>query len=131
MVLARERGLQMLRAGKIAESIPLLQEALEEDSTDLQTYLALGLAFSRQGEFDRAAETLEAAVSIAPTSAQAHYNLGVAYHRLHNLTLAKEEYLRALGLDPTYTPAKTALDLLLREQADVGHEHETSDSADG
>ncbi|MHB0999371.1 MAG: tetratricopeptide repeat protein [Armatimonadota bacterium] len=110
---ARNHGIQLLKKGSLAESIEYLQQALDEDPSDVELYMYLGLAYAKQDEFYKTIDILENAVDLAPTSAQIHYNLGVAYHKVHNLTQAKDEYLRALGLDPSYTVAKTALDSVL------------------
>lgn len=114
---SRDRGIQLLKEGFFADSIEFLLQAINENPTDIDLYLYLGMVYARQDNLDMSIDILEQAIDIAPTSAKAHYNLGVAYHKLHNLTQAKDEYLRALGLDPSYTSAKQALDAVTSAQS--------------
>lgn len=114
----RDQGLDLLRQDLAEQSIDWFSQALEQEPSDPQLYLYLGLAYFKQGDLDKMIETLEKALDVAPTSAQIHYNLGVAYQKSHNATLAKDEYLRALGIDPTYAAAKQALERLAPAQGD-------------
>jgi Tfp pilus assembly protein PilF len=109
---ARDRGIQLLREGSVAESVGFLLQAITEEPSDVDLRLYLALAYAHEGNLDQSIDVLEEAVYLSPTSAKVHYNLGVAYHKGHNLTQAKDEYLRALGLDPSYIAAKNALDTL-------------------
>lgn len=114
---ARDRGVQLLKAGSIAEGIEWLEQARAESPSDVELYLYLGLAYAKMNEPYRTVDILERAADVAPTSAKVHYNLGVAYHKVRNLTFAREEYLRALGCDPGYMPAKQALDVIAGERS--------------
>lgn len=110
----RERGVELLREGSIADSIEFLLQAIAEDPSDINLYLWLGLAYAHEGDFDKSISILEQAADVAPISAKVHYNLGVAYYRAKNLTQAKDEFIRAAGLDPNYTAARNALEIVAR-----------------
>jgi len=114
----RDQGLDLLRQGLADQSIDVFVQALEQEPSDAQLYLYLGLAYYKQGDLEKMIEILEKAIDVAPTSPQIHYNLGVAYQKSHNGTLAKDEFLRALGLDPAYTAAKQALESLASAHGD-------------
>ncbi len=113
----RDQGVDLLRQGLAEQSIDAFLQALEEEPTDPQTYLYLGLAYFKQGSLEKMIETLETAVDKIPASPQIHYNLGVAYQKSHNATLAKDEFLRALGLDPNYAAARQALESMTASSA--------------
>ena len=126
----RDQALGFLRQGLAQQSVDAFLLALEQEPSDPQLYLYLGLAYFKQGSLEKMIETLEQAVDIAPTSAQIHYNLGVAYQKSHNGTLAKDEFLRTLGLDPTYAAAKQALESMTESSRNDEslHEGNTDDS---
>lgn len=115
---ARDRGIQLLREGSVADSVDFFLQALAEDPTNVDLYLLLGVAYSRMGQNDKSVDILGQAVELAPASARVHYNLGVAYHKASNLTLAKDEYARATTLDPNYVVAKSALEFVAKESPD-------------
>ncbi|GEM_PF-2221719 len=114
----RDQGLELLRQGLAEQSIDAFLQAIEDDPSDPQIYLYLGLAYYKVGDTEKMIEILEKAADIAPTSPQVHYNLGVAYQKSHNATLAKDQYLLALGFDPNYAVAKQALDSLMAASSD-------------
>jgi len=125
---ARDRGLQLLREGSLADSIEFLLQTIVEDPADVDAYLYLALAYARQGNFDKCVSLLEQAVDLAPDSAKVHYNLGVAYHKAQNLAQAKDSYLRAIGLDPNYAAAKNAFEMLTRSSGTGEIESSPADS---
>jgi Flp pilus assembly protein TadD len=108
-----ERAIQLLKRGAFAEAISFLDEAIEKDPEDVNLYEYLGYAYAKSGKMYEAIDVIEHAIDLDPKSPKLHYNLGIAYEKVHNFTQAKEEFTKALGLDPGYTPAKTALDLVI------------------
>jgi cytochrome c-type biogenesis protein CcmH/NrfG len=46
----RDQGVQLLRSGKVQDAITLLEQALEDNPMDLDTYLFLGFAYANAGQ---------------------------------------------------------------------------------
>jgi tetratricopeptide (TPR) repeat protein len=95
-----QRGVQALRAGQPAASIPILLEAVRLDPMHFETHHALATALLRSGRFADASAILLRAVALRPDSAAAWQDLGAAYDHLSLHDKAIEAYLRAVELSP-------------------------------
>ena len=96
----RERGLQLLRAGRIGDAVGVLRAALLTDAEDPDTHFALGAALLQAGEFAAAASSLTQAIARRPDFALAHRDLGTALDRQGLDGEAAAAYQRALALSP-------------------------------
>jgi tetratricopeptide (TPR) repeat protein len=96
----RQRGLQLLQAGRVADAIGVLRKAVLSDPKDPHSHHALGSALLRNGQFALAASTLSQAVALSPTFALAYQDLGEAFERQGFDLEAMEAYERALALSP-------------------------------
>ncbi|MGA9866401.1 MAG: tetratricopeptide repeat protein, partial [Acetobacteraceae bacterium] len=96
----RQRGLQLLRAGREAEAIGILRKAALSDTEDPDTHYALGTALLQAGQFAAAASSLTQAIAFKPDFAIAHRDLGTAFD-LQGLDVeAVRAFQRALALSP-------------------------------
>jgi tetratricopeptide (TPR) repeat protein len=99
-------GAKLLRGGRAAEAIDLLEQADQLDSGSVPILLTLGGAYVMAGRHQAAIQPLEAARDAEPQNAMIWINLGAAY--LGNPVLATPEqqlrairaFEQALHLDP-------------------------------
>jgi arylsulfatase A-like enzyme/Flp pilus assembly protein TadD len=102
-------ALNLMSAGKLAESDTLLRSLRDRlpDITDIR--ISLGLTQQRLGRFAEAVQEFKAAIAQAPNAAQTHFELGFCYYHLRNPDDAVPELKTALQLEPWYTRAEEAL----------------------
>jgi tetratricopeptide (TPR) repeat protein len=74
-------GLFLVRQGRAAEAIPVLDEVLKRFPNSADAHTHLGRALLESGRTGDAIPHLERAVALAPASAQAHLLLAKAYVR--------------------------------------------------
>ncbi|MCX7408698.1 MAG: tetratricopeptide repeat protein [Planctomycetales bacterium] len=97
----KQKALDMLNAGQITQSLPILTTLYHKDPSDVDTLYRLGLAYSELGQYQQATELLEKAVEIAPNHVHALVGLGVAEVAMDNLLIAEESLRKALQLEPS------------------------------
>lgn len=92
--------LQMLRAGRLKEALPLLGVLEKVHPNDSTVLYNLGLTYSELGQFDEAIIRLKRAVGAAPKHAHAWTAIGVAYQRSGKPALALEAFKAAVDANP-------------------------------
>jgi tetratricopeptide (TPR) repeat protein len=92
-------GAALLEAGRPAEAIQPLKEALTRDPGSLRVQTNLGCALARAGRPAEAIEHLEAAAQSEPNSPSAQKNLGNALRDTGRLDAAAARYEQALRID--------------------------------
>lgn len=97
----KQKALDMLNAGQVEQSLPLLTTLYHRDPSDVDTLYRLGIAYSELGQYQQATEILEKAVELAPDHAHALVGLGVAEVAAGNLLIGEEWLKKALNLEPT------------------------------
>jgi len=97
----KQKALDLLNAGKIKQSLPILTTLYHKDPSDVDTLYRLGLAYSELGQFQQATVLLEKAVELAPDHAHALVGLGVAEVARGNLLIGEEWLREALKLEPS------------------------------
>jgi tetratricopeptide (TPR) repeat protein len=127
---AYDQGIAAFRAGRTAEAIRLLKEAVSENPRDQRSYMVLGAAHIQRREFDDAIVAFERARDIRPDQAPVHYNLGLAYQRAGRPQEAQVAFRAALEVDPSYEKAKEALDRAAPQQAPATPDALTGPPAD-
>ncbi|MEW5987420.1 MAG: tetratricopeptide repeat protein [Chloroflexota bacterium] len=123
-----QRGTELLREGRAAEAIPLLERAHGLDGEHVDAALNLSAAYILGGRFRQAVAKLEALSQAAPDNVMVWTNLGAAY--LGNPVLATGEmqlraiaaFEKALAINPiapnvAYNIGLIYLDRQEREQA--------------
>ena len=97
----KQKALDMLNAGQVEQSLPILTTLYHKDPSDVDTLYRLGLAYSELGQYQQATEILEKAVEFAPDHAHALVGLGVAEVAAGNLLIGEEWLRKAIHLEPT------------------------------
>ena len=97
----KQKALDMLNAGQIKQSLPILTTLYHKDPSDVDTLYRLGLAYSELGQYQQATELLEKAVELAPDHIHALVGLGVAEVAMGNLLIAEEWLRKAIHLEPS------------------------------
>lgn len=119
------RGSALLRQGKAAQAIPLLQRAHRLLPEDVPTAVNLGGALVMCGRYEQAISILEQACHREPDSAMIWVNLGAAY--LGDLAAASDEqqrraiaaFERALEIEPTAPSVHYNLGLIHRHRNEI------------
>ncbi|MFN7918124.1 MAG: tetratricopeptide repeat protein [Vicinamibacterales bacterium] len=104
-------GVALLEAGRAADALPHLREAVRLDPANALAVLNLGNALLDLGDVDAAIAQLESAVRLNPAAADAHNNLGIALGSKGRVDDAVAHFVEALRLRPDYDDAKRNLEL--------------------
>ena len=118
------RAASLLERGEASTAIPLLERAVQLDSSSVPALINLGGAFTMSGRFRDAIPILERARDAEPQNPMIWINLGAAY--LGNPVLATPEqqlraikaFQRALELDPTAPSVHYNLGLIFADRGD-------------
>jgi tetratricopeptide (TPR) repeat protein len=126
--IAMDWGRTAWQAGAFDEALKAFQAAATTDQgqKELWPYLNQGRILQQvKGDLDAAITAYETAIDVfnandsgtlpaPPGYVEAHFRLGEIYEAQGDKPIAKSYYEAALGLDRNYTPAKNALDRLVR-----------------
>jgi Flp pilus assembly protein TadD len=96
----KDRALELLQEGKIAEAIPLLWTLYQEHPDDTESLYNLGVAYSELGQIPKAISILERLTELAPKHVHGLIGLGVAYIRSQKLQFGEDHLRKALKLEP-------------------------------
>jgi dolichyl-phosphate-mannose-protein mannosyltransferase/tetratricopeptide repeat protein len=129
-------GAELIRVGRPAEAIPVLQKAVAIAPNDSRAHYNLGVAFERIGEQDRALVEFTAAVQLRPDFVAARDTLGSALaargaslHQAGHPAEAVPYYEAALRLAPDDADTRlTLLGRLAQAYADAKMEKEALDT---
>lgn len=106
-------GLAHLRAGKAAEAIAPLEEAVRIRPKLKEAHTSLGVAYRLTGQLEKAIAAHEEALRLDPAQAVAQANLGIAYAAAGRYAEAESHLREALRLDPAQEQARNTLAELL------------------
>jgi tetratricopeptide (TPR) repeat protein len=97
------------------EALEFLEAAVQEDPSNVQAFLYLGIIYQQLDRIDDAISVYQTILDQEGTdTARIAFNLGNAYLIKGSLSLAVQSYTQALEVDPDYSPA-----LLNRANAQV------------
>jgi tetratricopeptide (TPR) repeat protein len=96
----KDRALELLQSGKIAEAIPLLWTLYQEHPNDTDALYNLGVAYSELVQIPKAISILERLIELAPKHVHGLIGLGVAYIRSQKLQFGEDYLRKALKLEP-------------------------------
>ena len=89
---------------RVEDSKQVLNQLIEQDPSDLVTYITLGAIHSQKEEYAEAAEIYNRAVEQIDAPSREHWNLfyrrGIAYERLKQWEKAEENFKQSLELSP-------------------------------
>lgn len=105
-------------AGRAAESIPLLEQAIALQPDYPEALLNLGNALQTDGRSEEAITAFRQAIALNPALPEAHTGLGVALQAQAQLDEAISHHREALRLAPAYPAAWSNLGLALRTRGD-------------
>jgi tetratricopeptide (TPR) repeat protein len=97
---ARNRFLELFKAGRLAESLEQVGEFLQKHPHDLMAVFFSGNLNLQLSKFEAAVADFKKAVELDPFNFQAHSNLGAAFYRAGNMDSAIEHFKTALKLKP-------------------------------
>ncbi len=103
----------LLRTGRYAEAIDLLNTVLADDPTDLHAMLNVGIAYTENGENDKAIKALGYYVSREKETAEAWEALGCAYLRKREYREAEDHLRHARSCAPRNASVLRNLSVLL------------------
>jgi spermidine synthase len=112
---ALRRGIEHLRAGRLAEAKSALLRALWHDPTNPATYAWLGRTFAAAGDPDSAARALEQSVRLDPKNPVTRFTFADVLRTLKIVDGGIEQYRAGLALDPMDTDARYELGVLLQQ----------------
>jgi cytochrome c-type biogenesis protein CcmH/NrfG len=112
----------LANSGRIAESVPWFQRAIDLSPTDEQLRLAFGRALARNGSAFDAELQLKKAVELAPDDPVAAFNLAELYDSMSppRVDDARSWYQKVVDLAPDSVPATQARDRLAALDATPG-----------
>jgi tetratricopeptide (TPR) repeat protein len=110
------RGVDLEKAGRIAEAIAEHERAVELDPSIVQTRVNLVILYGRMGNFEKAYEHYLAALETGAPHAELHYNFGVMAFEKERNKEAQAAFEQALKLNPQYAAAHNNLGYLLQAQ---------------
>ena len=114
---ALQRAVALRRAGKPAESVYALREAITFSPQDGPLHYDLGLTLIQLGRFAEAVASLQQSAALKPKYADAYYQLGIALQALGQDEPAIAAYRRAVAISPKLTDAHNRLGCLLQRAA--------------
>lgn len=120
-----QRGTELLQRGRVQQATSYLQQAHEQEPTNLDAALNLGGAYILRKKFRQAVVVLEPLTEAYPDNAMIWTNLGAAY--LGNPILAKDEnqlqaiaaFEKALAINPIAPNVAYNIGLIYRDRRDT------------
>ena len=110
------RGVDLEKAGRVAEAIAEHEEAVELDPDIVQARINLVILYGRMGNFEKASEHYKAALETGAPYAELHYNFGVMAFEIGRIPEAKKAFQEAIKLNPQYAAAHNNLGYLLQSE---------------
>jgi tetratricopeptide (TPR) repeat protein len=105
-------AIALRKAGKVQESLPLLEQALREDPFNPLAWKHAGFTAIELKQFKFAASMLESYARSSPKDPFGHFNLGYARWRLGDYVGCRVATERAAALAPEFVKAQIALGYL-------------------
>ena len=101
-----------LKKKSLPEAVATYERALTYDSTNVEAYYNLGVAYAEMEEYDRAIIAYENAGRLRPQCAEIWNNAGVLYKERGNDARATEYYQRAVACNPNFAQPLNNLGVL-------------------
>ena len=93
-------ALALLRAGRAAEAVPLLEDLERRDPSLPHPWFNLGIYYKQNNELPKATAQFERMIQLVPNEAIGHYQLGTLYRAAERRTDAEAQFKRAGELNP-------------------------------
>jgi Flp pilus assembly protein TadD len=124
-----ERGIEYLQQGKIAQAIPDLQDAVEQDAKDTASRMNLAYAYEQEKRYDEAIYHYEKILALKPKDVTARNNLAVLYDRQGRYDEAMQTFEGILQDEPKNALAAKNLDIAKKNKEVVRERERQIDSA--
>ena len=105
MKITIQQAVAAHQEGKLEEAEQLYRSIAENQPTNIDVNINLGILLNDLGRFNEAEASYKKAIELEPNSAEAYYNLGTTLKKLHKLNEAEVSYKKAIELKPNYTEA--------------------------
>jgi tetratricopeptide (TPR) repeat protein len=96
------RASRLMKQGRAAEAVALLERVVEDDPESASAWLGLGRALIQARRYPQAERALRRAVRLGPGLAEGAFYLGVALFEQGRAAEAAEHFLRATELRPDH-----------------------------
>jgi tetratricopeptide (TPR) repeat protein len=116
----RVRGIQLLTAGRYAEAVLALRNAVQLEPGRAVSQHALGNALIKTGQLAAAETTLRQAIALDPNLVAAHLDLGVVLDSQGRDVEALKAYGRAVSLSPKLSDIHRRIGELWQRQGRTG-----------
>jgi Tfp pilus assembly protein PilF len=103
------RGTLKVQAGKHAQALPLLKQAIRLDDGNATTHASLAVAYEGLAKPDEAKRHYFRALELDPNQARIHLNLGALLWQEKDRDGAVGHYRRAIELEPEFSDAHVYL----------------------
>jgi tetratricopeptide (TPR) repeat protein len=115
----RQRGITLIKQGKLEEAVAALRMAVQLDPTCAQTHNNLGVALVQMAKWEEAITCYRDAIRLRPDYAEAHNNLGDALQKQGQVDQAILCYRQALERKPHSPEANYNLGIALAEKGQL------------
>lgn len=113
------RGISYLNNSRYSDAIAAFQNVITLDADFTAAHFNLGVAYLKLENFTRAVDVLQKTIALDRTHKAALHALALAYFGLHELENARNAAHDALKIDPNYQPAKSLLEAIDPNFADI------------
>ena len=103
----------LIQNGSFDQAIQVLEDHTKQDSSSVDAFNLLGIAYAGKKDYQSATEAFQLALKLAPNSATTHNNLGNLYVSQQRSDLAEKEFETVLRVAPSNRDANYNLALLL------------------
>jgi len=93
-------GVEFLQTGRVDESMPKFQKAMDINPRYAEAYNNMGMALFNKGQMDEAMAEFQKAVDINPRYDDAHNGIGMVLFKQGKLDEAMVEFQKALEINP-------------------------------
>jgi tetratricopeptide (TPR) repeat protein len=107
-----QQAIKLYQAGRYREAEQLFRRLVQQDESNWQTTLMLGLCRHSQGDFADAEQWVRRAVELGDGQPATHYYLGRLMTDAGRPQAAREQYAQAIALDPNHVEARTGMGLV-------------------
>ncbi len=115
----RDRGIAALQRNRVAEAIPLLEQALRAQPRDPEAWHYLGMAYGRANRFDQAAQALGKCLELHPDSPPTLLMMAGALNALGRHDEALAALRKAVKLQPQFAEAHVEIGNILVARHDL------------
>ena len=111
-----DRAIELMKAGRFAEAIPLFRKAMEQDPSHWGYWYMAGQCYRLLNDLENAVTYLKKAVALKSDEPSVLLALGIALQLTNRLNEAVDAFRKAIEVDPDYELAYNSLALTQKKQ---------------